>query len=371
MILDKVKPASEGQRRLINALRNERNEIVGVFGPTGTGKSLLCCAYTLDALLSDKYDRFILIRPIIEAATGRELSMADLGRLFYDLALSYLEDTLKGLMDMKRIRELIEDRKIVVVDPHFLRGRTFDRDLIFVDDVQNVRPEDACEVLIRMGREARLIVAGDPILQKDVPFENDGATVLRESLRGEERAEIVELGLKDVIRPGALRGIRLLLEVKLRKRSLSQEERRIFESIKVRAPDADVLTVVDLRDARRRFEIESEHVPDALVVTKVGHLGRVVGKGGERIQAVEKELSMRIRVIELSLNFEELLSAIHPAPWTLSHVVGTDLRGTKLQIMIRRRGIGAFMGQRARYAKFIDEVVKRLIGTGVRITERR
>ncbi len=369
MLLEKVKPLSKGQERLLRALSNDRNEIVGVFGPTGTGKSLLTCAYAIDATLQGRYHRFVLVRPIIDVTSGKELTIVELGEMFYETASSYLRDVLKGIIDFEDVKKLIKEGRLVIADSHFLRGRTFDEDIIFLDDAQNLKPESACEVLMRIGRGSKFVVAGDPIFQKDIPLEKDGATLIRESLLGEERAEVVDLGLKDIARPGALRGIRLLLEVKMRKREMNDNEQRVFDIIKEKAPDADVLTIIDLRSAKQKYDIRSEHVPDVLIIAKTGHLGRVVGKGGERIQAIEKDLALRARVIELSLDFIELLTAIHPVPWAVNQIIDVDLAGTELQIVIRRKGMGPFMGQRAKHIKFVEDIIKRLIGTGVRVRE--
>ncbi len=368
-ILDRIKPASEGQERLIKALLDDKTDIVGVFGPTGTGKSLLSCAYGIGSVIDGKYKRFVLVRPIVDVTTGRELTSVELGKLYYDIVLAYLRDVLGGIVDFSEVEKLIREGKVLVADSHFLRGRTFDQDVIFLDDAQNLPPESACEILMRIGRNSKFIVAGDPVFQKDVPLEKDGATLLREALLGEEKAKVVDLGFKDIVRPGARRGIRLLLEIRMRKRNLNEKEQKVMDAIREHAPDADVLTVVEFSGEKQRFDIRSEHVPDALIIAKPGHLGRVIGRGGERIQAIESELSMRIRAVEMSLDFTDLIAAFHPVPWVINHIVDVDIAGPELQVVIRRRGMGPFIGQRASYVKFVDSVFKRLIGIGVRVRE--
>ncbi|RLF24661.1 MAG: PhoH family protein [Thermoprotei archaeon] len=368
-MLEKIKPASKGQEELVRALTSDEYEIIGVFGPTGTGKSLLSCAYGIGSVMDGKYDRFILARPIVDVVTGRELTAVELGDLYYELVISYLRDIFSGIVDFSEIKSLVDKGKLVIADSHFLRGRTFDRSVIFLDDAQNIPPESACEILMRIGHNSKFIVAGDPVFQKDVPLEKDGASVLREVLMGERRAKVVDLGFKDVVRPGALRGIRLLIEIRMRKRKLDEKEQKVFDTIKAHAPDADVLTVLDLTEDKKKFELKSEHVPDALVIAKAGYLGRVIGRGGERIQAVEKELNMRLRCIEMDLNFIDLIGAIHPVPWVVNHIVDVDIAGPQLQVVIRRRGMGAFIGQRAIHVRFVDSVFRRLMGIGIRVKE--
>ena len=243
-LLGKVEPKTEGQRRLLDALLSDRIKIVGVFGPTGTGKSLLSSAYGVDAVSKGRYERFIITRPVVDITTGRELTSIELGDLYYKIASEYLFDLLSAAVPREELSKMIEDGRIIVADPHFLRGRTFDNSVIFFDDVQSASPENVGEVIMRIGEGSKLIVAGDPIFQRDPRVRLDGATLVREVLLGEEEAAVIDLGLRDIVRPGAKRGIRLALEFRMRKRELSETESKILESIRIHAPDADVVTVV-------------------------------------------------------------------------------------------------------------------------------
>ncbi|WP_243678369.1 PhoH family protein [Vulcanisaeta distributa] len=163
-LLDKIKPMSIGQERFLNALKDSRNEIVGVFGPTGTGKSLISCVYGISSVLAGTYKRFIIARPVVDVSTGKSLTPEELGDLYYKIASAYLEDILEGgLMDREEITKLLQEGKVMVTDVSYLRGgRTFDDSLIFLDDAQSTQPENAAEILMRIGRNSRLIIAGGP-----------------------------------------------------------------------------------------------------------------------------------------------------------------------------------------------------------------
>jgi len=226
-LLDKVKPMSIGQERLINALKDSRNEIVGVFGPTGTGKSLISCTYGISSVLAGVYKRFIIARPVVDVSTGKPLTPEELGDLYYRIASAYLEDILEGLMDREEIMKLLQGGKVIVTDVSYLRGRTFDDALIFLDDAQSTQPENAAEILMRIGRNSRLIIAGDPVLQRPLGVEKDGATLLREVLLNEEDAVVVDLGLKDIVRPGAKRGVKVSFELRMRKEGIEQHREAV------------------------------------------------------------------------------------------------------------------------------------------------
>ena len=368
-LLDKIKPMSIGQERFLNALKDSRNEIVGVFGPTGTGKSLISCVYGISSVLSGTYKRFIIARPVVDVSTGRSLTPEELGDLYYKIASAYLEDILEGLMDREEITKLLQEGKVMVTDVSYLRGRTFDDSLIFLDDAQSTQPENAAEILMRIGRNSRLIIAGDPVLQRPLGVEKDGATLLREVLLNEENAVVVDLGLKDIVRPGAKRGVKVSFELRMRKRELSNTERQILDLIRVHAPDADVVTVIEFKQEKENLGVKSENVPDALIIAKEGHLGRVVGKGGERIKAIEGESNLRVRTVEMNLNFKEWIRALHPVGWIGKHIVDVDFAGPELMVTVKKNAFGAFVGQKGIYVRLIDRVFRRLINVGIRAME--
>ncbi len=368
-MIDRLKPMTVGQERLLNALEEQENEIVGVFGPTGTGKSLISIVFGIDRVIKGQYKQFIIARPIVDVATGRAVSPEEMGELYYKIASAYLTDVLGGLVEREDLDKLLRGGKVVVYDVNYLRGRTFDDSVIFLDDAQNTQPENAAEMLIRMGRNAKLIVAGDPIIQKSTFTDKDGATLLREALLGEERTAVIDLGIKDIVRPGARRGVRLALELRMRKRELSPSERHIVETARIYAPDADVVSAVEFKAEKDGLGIRADAVPDALVVVKEGHLGRLVGKGGERIRNIEREVGLRLRTIEMVLDFKQWISAIHPVGWIRKHIIDADFAGPELQVVVKRDEFGGFVGRRGAYVKLIDSVFRRLISVGVRAVE--
>ncbi|WP_434731443.1 PhoH family protein [Thermogladius sp. KZ2Tp1] len=363
-----LKPQTPGQEEMQIALSNKKYEIVGLFGPTGSGKSLFSLLYGVDAVLSGEYRRFVISRPVVDVTTGRELSMVELGEMYYDVASNYMSDVLSGYIEVEKIKELIKQGRIVIADTHYLRGRTFDDSVIFLDDVHSVSVESAVELITRIGRNSRLIVAGDPVFQRE-HGSRDSASLLREVLLGEESARVVDLGLKDIVRPGARRGVKLILETKLRTRKLKDSEKMIVDAVKIRAPDAEVITAVEFIDEKKSVGLKTESLPDALIVVKEGYIGRLIGKGGERITAVESDTGLKLRAVELTLDLKPLVRSIHPIGWIHKHIVDADFAGPDLLVKVRSDAYPAFVGQKGAHVRFIDAVMRRLMGVGVRVIE--
>lgn len=365
MIMENLKPLTEGQKKLYNALNDTRNSIVGIFGPSGTGKTLFALAYSLDAIMSKKYDRLVLIKPVAKFDSQRTFSSLDLGEVYYSIVKDYLLDMVLLLkLDWSGIESLIVEKRIIIVDPETLHGRSFDRSIIFVDDAHLLSTEAAYEILMRIGNDSRFIIAGDPVLQGS---EKSGISILRNVLLGESRATVVDLGLKDIVRHGAKIGIKLLLEAKMRKREMGREEKKVASIIAENIPDLDLVTVLDLRRKKENYPIPLPQVPDFILVVKEGQAGKIIGKGGSKINKIEKLVGGSIRIIETGLNFKDYVKAFHPVGWIAEHIKGIDFRGPYLTVVLDKRNRGPFIGNKGAYIRFFENIVKELIGMRVKV----
>ncbi len=362
-ILEKIKPMSPGQEKVLEAFKDPNIDIVGIFGPSGTGKSLLSLAYGIDQILNNRFNRFYIVRPLVNIISGSTVS-SDIGtEIFRSIAIQYLQDLISQYVETEIIDNLIKSEKISFVDLHYLKGRSFDNALIFIDDVQNIPAESVIETLIRVGNGSKLIIAGDPVFQRIRRVERDPSAIVREILLSEERAKVIDLGVNDVVRPGAKKGLKLLIELQLRNKTLSENEIKVSDICRIHAPDADIVTVVDIGSIRDQYGLSKETIPDYLIVTKTP--GRLIGKGGERIQAIEKDLGSKVRGLELSLDFKEWIRAIHPVSWVHKHIIDADFAGPQLKVSIDSEGAGAFIGSKGVHIRFVDHVFKTLLGVGV------
>lgn len=367
-LLEAIKPLTPGQEDLVSTLNNSEYEIVGVFGPTGSGKSLFSLAFGIDSVLDGRYKKLVVVKPLIDVTTGEELTLAKAGPQYIELIKSYVVDVLGAFTSWDTIAKLMNEGKLVFVDTHYLKGRTFDDSLVFIDDAQSIKIESLIEVFLRVGRNSRLIVAADPIFQSlRGRGHQDTTSLLRDVLASESKAKVVDLGVKDIVRAGAKRGIKLAIEYLMRSRVLTENEVKSLEFVRAHAPDADIITIVELDDIIKKYELSSEHVPSLLIVAKQGHLGRLVGKGGERINAVEKDLNKKVRAVELTLDFTQFIRALHPISWVWKKVKDVDFVGTYLIVKISSDVLGPFMGQKGSYIRYLDSVMRRLLGVGVKV----
>ncbi|MFP3190546.1 MAG: PhoH family protein [Thermoproteota archaeon] len=365
-LISSLKPLSKGQEELYEALISGKYNIVGIFGPTGSGKSLFSIIYALNEISEGRYKKFVILKPIIDVVTKKEITPQELNS-YENIILSYIKDVTGGFIDTSLIDNFYKQGKIEILDTRFLKGRTFDDCVLFVDEIQLMKIESLIEIILRVGKNSRLLIAGDPIFQAlQEATENDPSSIVREILLNEENAKVIDLGIKDIARSGAKKGMKLLIEYKLRSRKLNETEQKAVDISKIHSPDADIVTVVDLIESKKHFGLEKlQNIPDLLIIVKEGHFGRMVGKGGERISKIEKDLTKKIRTVELNLNFKDYIRALHPLPWIIKHIEDVDFKGNQLVVSVKKE-FGAFLGQKGAYVLFLDNAFQKLLGVRLR-----
>jgi PhoH-like ATPase len=211
-----IKPRNSEQTFALNAMLNPDISLVTISGKAGTGKTLLALA----AALAKKqcYRQIFIARPVVP------LSNKDLGFLPGDLAskldpyMQPLYDNLSVIQNQfnenggfngKKIRELIEEEKIVITPISYIRGRSIVRVFFIVDEAQNLTPHEVKTIITRAGEGTKIVFAGD-IFQIDHPYldsQTNGLAYIIEKMKGQklyahinlekgERSELAELASK-------------------------------------------------------------------------------------------------------------------------------------------------------------------------------
>lgn len=192
-----VKPRTRGQARYLDAIRG--HGVTLAIGPAGTGKTYLAIAAAVSALLNKEVNRLILTRPAVEAGESLGFLPGDLQQKVNPY-LRPLFDALYAMVDVERVRRMI-DREVIEVAPlAFMRGRTLDHSFAILDEAQNTTTEQMKMFLTRLGEGSRAVITGD-VTQIDLPRgTRSGLVEAQRILRNTEGIAIVHLHRSDVVR---------------------------------------------------------------------------------------------------------------------------------------------------------------------------
>ena len=171
-----VEGAGPGRRGIVRARGAHQREYLANIqhhdlsfgiGPAGTGKTYLAVACAVEALLSERVRRIVLVRPAVEAGERLGFLPGDMAQKV-DPYLRPMYDALYEMMGFERVGRFIERNAIEVAPLAFMRGRSLNESFIILDEAQNTTIEQMKMFLTRIGFGARAVVTGD-LTQTDLP----------------------------------------------------------------------------------------------------------------------------------------------------------------------------------------------------------
>ncbi len=210
-----IRPRNEDQAIALDALLNDKIQLVSLTGGAGTGKTLLALAA---ALAQEKdYEQIILSRPTVV------LGNQDLGFLPGDQKakmgpfLQPLMDNLNVIKsqfrpsskEAQRLEAMVTQEKLLIEPLAYIRGRSLGKCFFIIDEAQNLTPHEMKTIITRAGEGTKMVFTGD-IFQIDQPYLDqwsNGLTHLGEKMSGQkifqhvflrkgERSELSELAAK-------------------------------------------------------------------------------------------------------------------------------------------------------------------------------
>ena len=199
-----VRPRGGNQQSYIKNIN--KYEINFGIGDAGTGKTYIAVAAAVEALLSDKVQRIVLIRPAVEAGEKLGFLPGDLSQKV-DPYLRPLYDGLYEMLGIEKTTKLIEKEVIEVAPLAYLRGRTLNNSFIIMDESQNTTVEQMKMVLTRIGFGSQAAINGD-LTQIDLPKHiTSGLDHVINVLKETDGIGITRFSSNDVVRHPLVRKI--------------------------------------------------------------------------------------------------------------------------------------------------------------------
>lgn len=191
-VLLKIKPKTINQANFIKAIYN--NDVVICDGPAGTGKSLLSIALACEWLLEGKMESILISRTLIGCGDvgtfpGTEFEKAE---PYFYAHLAYFQKILG-----KQYKNHFQNEKIILKPLEMLRGHTYDKTIMILDESQNADGKQIKMFLSRMGHYSKAIIIGD-LTQSDIS--PSGFRFCTHGLDGLDNCKVIKFDYTDIMR---------------------------------------------------------------------------------------------------------------------------------------------------------------------------
>jgi PhoH-like ATPase len=139
--------------------------LVFLQGGAGTGKTLTALAGALEQ--RKKYTKIVIARPMVHLEDRDEIGFLPGG---IDQKMEpWMEPILQGfsfLGDLKPenralINKLQENKKIVIKPLDYIRGATYHKSFMIIDEAQNLTPHQVKTIITRAGSQTKMVFTGD------------------------------------------------------------------------------------------------------------------------------------------------------------------------------------------------------------------
>lgn len=194
--MKRIKPRSEGQARLQQAIAN--HALTFAIGPAGSGKTYLAISAAVEALEEGKVERIVLSRPAMEAGESLGYLPGDLHEKMAPY-LRPLYDALGDRLGGKRVRQYLDEGTIEIAPVGFMRGRTLNNAFVVIDEAQNCTYAQLKMLVSRLGWHSTMVITGDPH-QSDLLDGMSGLSEVARRFTAIPRIAVIQLEQKDIVR---------------------------------------------------------------------------------------------------------------------------------------------------------------------------
>lgn len=203
----KIDPRSKEQKAAVHLLTDDSVPLVSMTGIAGSGKTFLALVAGMSGLQEKKYDRIIITRSI--EPVGRDLGFLP-GTMDEKMApwIMPIVDNFRNAFHDTNWFDMMRQKGVIEVSPiAYVRGRSFSRSYVIVDECQNLTIHELKTLITRCGEGTKMVLLGDTD-QVDTPYldrYSNGLTIAIERLKGQtlfghihldkgERSQLATLG---------------------------------------------------------------------------------------------------------------------------------------------------------------------------------
>ena len=210
-LMRKITPLTPNQEELIRCYENNQNLVA--YGCAGTGKTFITLYNALKDVLDPKtpYEKIYIVRSLVSTREigflpGDHEDKSSLYQIPYKHMVKYMFEMRTEADFQMLYGNLKTQGTIDFWSTSFIRGTTFDKAIIIVDEFQNLNYHELDSIMTRVGEDTKIMFCGDAT-QTDLLKQNErnGIHDFMRVLRLMSSVDIIEFGVEDIVRSGLVK----------------------------------------------------------------------------------------------------------------------------------------------------------------------
>ena len=206
-----IEPLTANQQSLFDAYAQGKHLVA--YGCAGTGKTFITLYNALKDVLDPNtpYDKVYIVRSLVATREigflpGDHEDKSSLYQIPYKHMVKYMFEMRTEADFQMLYGNLKTQGTIDFWSTSFIRGTTFDKAIIIVDEFQNLNYHELDSIMTRVGEETKIMFCGDAT-QTDLIKQNErnGIHDFMRVLRLMSSVDIIEFGVEDIVRSGLVK----------------------------------------------------------------------------------------------------------------------------------------------------------------------
>ena len=210
-MMREITPLTDNQKLLFDAYAKDQNLVA--YGVAGTGKTFITLYNALCDVLNPEtpYEKIYIVRSLVATREigflpGDHEDKSTLYQIPYKHMVKYMfemptEADFEMLYGNLKAQDTID-----FWSTSFIRGTTFDKTIVIVDEYQNLNFHELDSIMTRVGAQSKIMFCGDAT-QSDLVKQNErnGIIDFMQILRIMSSVDVIEFGVEDIVRSGLVK----------------------------------------------------------------------------------------------------------------------------------------------------------------------
>ena len=206
-----IEPLTDNQKTLFEAYAKDQNLVA--YGVAGTGKTFITLYNALQDVLNPEtpYEKVYIVRSLVATREigflpGDHDDKSYLYQIPYKHIVKYMFEMPSEADFNMLYGNLKAQDTIDFWSTSFIRGTTFDKTIVIVDEFQNLNYHELDSIMTRVGTQSKIMFCGDAT-QSDLIKQNErnGIVDFMRILRLMSSVDVIEFGVEDIVRSGLVK----------------------------------------------------------------------------------------------------------------------------------------------------------------------